>query len=137
MQSRLFVILAGPLMLGGCLYSCGNDVVRVAASPDGMNDAIVFQRDCGATTGFSTQISILSHGRRPSTYGNAFIADDNHGQATAARWGGPWADVMWLSARHLLITYDANAAVGTKNETVAGIRISYRTVAVSEPRFPR
>jgi hypothetical protein len=39
---------------------CGNYIHREYNSPDSTLKAVVFQRDCGATTGFSTQISILA-----------------------------------------------------------------------------
>ena len=38
---------------------CGNDIYSETLSPDGELKAVIFQRDCGATTGFSTQVSIL------------------------------------------------------------------------------
>ena len=38
---------------------CGNEIFQEASSPDNSYKAVVFQRDCGATTGFSTQVSIL------------------------------------------------------------------------------
>jgi hypothetical protein len=42
-------------------------------SPDGRRDAVMFQRDCGATTGFSTQISILDTGGQPAGSGNGSV----------------------------------------------------------------
>jgi len=39
-----------------------------------------FDRNCGATTGSSLQISVLAASKSlPSGAANAFIADDNHG----------------------------------------------------------
>ena len=58
-----------------CSGLCGNDVIEEVVSPNGKTKALVFQRDCGATTGFSTQISILSYqARLPDKPGNVFIA---------------------------------------------------------------
>lgn len=62
-------------------------------SPDGQREAVMFQRDCGATTGYSTQISVLDHGETQVGGGNAFRADDNHGVAAVGEWQGPWADM--------------------------------------------
>ena len=39
---------------------CGNYLHSESYSPNGELKAVTFQRDCGATTGFSTQISILN-----------------------------------------------------------------------------
>ncbi|WP_419536476.1 DUF5412 family protein [Endozoicomonas sp.] len=38
---------------------CGNETFETMLSPDGVRKAVIFQRDCGATTDFSTQISII------------------------------------------------------------------------------
>jgi hypothetical protein len=39
--------------------SCANQIVDIKISPDKNYQAVTFIRDCGATTGFSTQLSIL------------------------------------------------------------------------------
>jgi hypothetical protein len=69
----------------------------------------MFQRDCGTTTGFSTQISIVEAGDQPSGSGNTFRADDDHGAARAGKWGGSWAEMKWLAPDHLLIRYAAKS----------------------------
>jgi hypothetical protein len=56
---------------------CGNTVIREVLSPDHRIKAVVFQRDCGATTGFSTQVSLLSaQATLPNYSGNIFLTDD-------------------------------------------------------------
>lgn len=47
----LFIYFAGGM--------CGNQIYKEYLSPDESLKALVFQRDCVATTSFSTQISIL------------------------------------------------------------------------------
>ena len=73
----------------GCDDLCGNKVLTDVASPDVHNHAVVFERDCGATTGFSTQVSILPAGRAISDGGNVLIVDDDHGRAPNGPGGGP------------------------------------------------
>jgi len=90
--------------LGGCSDACRNTVVDRALSPDGMHAAVLFERDCGATTGFSTQVSVLGRDSRVSN-GNVFIADAGHGAAATGSWGGPWAELKWIAKDHLLIRY--------------------------------
>jgi hypothetical protein len=53
----------------------------------------------------------------PSGVGNAFVADTNHGAASAASWGGPW-----------VIRHDDKARVFTQNERVSGVSIRYEKV---------
>ena len=38
---------------------CGNDIKQEIPSPNGENVAYLFVRSCGATTGFSPQLSVL------------------------------------------------------------------------------
>ena len=78
------------------LAGCGNDLVREVRSPSGKMKAVVFERDCGATTGFSTQVSLLlSNKSLPNESGNLFIADTDHGNAPAGAWGGPIVEPSW------------------------------------------
>lgn len=54
--------------------SCGNVEQQRVSSPDGKRDIVVFERDCGATTDFSTQVSIIRRGGRlPHSAGNTYI----------------------------------------------------------------
>lgn len=39
--------------------SCENSVVKISASPDKKWKLVLFERSCGATTGFSSQILLL------------------------------------------------------------------------------
>ncbi len=100
------------------------------ASPDGKREAVLFQRDCGATTGFSTQISILEVGDTPLGGGNAFRADDDHGAAKAGTWGGSWAEMRWLASDRLLVRYATNSRIFEQDELVSGVSVSYEAVAI-------
>jgi hypothetical protein len=123
--SPLVLVIA---VTAGCSDGCGNTVVSSKEAPDARHSAVLFQHDCGATTGFSTQISVLNAGKRLSGSGNAFTADDKHGAARAAPWGGPWAELVWLSPSRLRVRYDAKARVFHRSETVSGVQISFEPV---------
>jgi hypothetical protein len=88
---------------------------------------MMFQRDCGATTSFSTQVSILESEQLPSGAGNAFRADDDHGAAAAGRWGGPWAELRWLAPDHLLIRYAAKSRIFKQVDSIGDVKISYQS----------
>jgi hypothetical protein len=125
---RALSLLALPLLCGGCSDGCGNTLVSRSPSPDGRHEAVLFQRDCGATTGFSTQISVLDAGSPVARGGNVFIADDDHGAARAGDWGGPWAEVAWLSSDRLRIRYADKSRVFEKRDAVKGVTITYQAV---------
>jgi hypothetical protein len=93
-----------------------------------MLQAVTFERNCGATTDFSTQISVLSSGRSPSGSGNAFRADTNHNEAERESWGGPWASARWLGNERLEISYDAQARTFATEPSVGSVQITYRRV---------
>jgi hypothetical protein len=57
---------------------CKNEIYKEYLSPDKSLKAVVFQRDCGATTDFSTQVSILkSNENLDNESGNIFIIKGN------------------------------------------------------------
>jgi hypothetical protein len=103
------------------------------SSPDDSLDAVVFRRDCGATTGLSTQISLLRKGTSlPNGPGNVFSADTNYGVAPSAKWGGPPVDVKWSAKRTLIVVTDPAARIFRQDSLVAvsaGL-LSQKNVAV-------
>lgn len=117
------------LALTACSDTCANNLVTRVEAPDGRHSAALFQRDCGATSGFSTQISVLSAGEKMAGIGNAFRADDDHGAAVVGAWGGPWAETKWLSNEHLLIRYAGRSRIFEQNNKVSDVKISFEPVA--------
>lgn len=57
----LLVVIAVFSLISGSFLDdmCGNVVYKEYISPDHERKVVVFQRDCGATTGFSTHVSII------------------------------------------------------------------------------
>jgi hypothetical protein len=126
MRLRL-ATLSACLIVAACDDTlCGDTVVQRLPAPDHRREAVLFQRDCGAPTGFSTQISILAPGSAPNGPGEVFVADDDHGAAQTGRWGGPWASMRWLDPAHLEIAYAENARIFHRKVDAAGVRIRYR-----------
>lgn len=118
------------LVLGACDDACSNDVITRLASPDGKREAVMFQRDCGATTGYSTQISIVNVGQAPAGGGNTFRADDDHGAASLGDWGGSWAEMKWLASDRLLVRHADKSRIFEQDDKVAGVSVSYESVAM-------
>lgn len=86
----------------------------------------MFMRECGATTDFTTQVSIDPWFWQWT--GNAFVADAYNG-GTRGTWGGPWADMKWTGPNDLLVTYDKRARIFDQNKVVGSVRVTYRPVA--------
>ncbi len=105
---------------------CANEALVEVASPDAKHKAVVFQRDCGATTGFSTQVTVLPAGASlQNEPGNVFVADTNHGAAPSGRGGGPEVAVQWLTDSALHIAHHSSARVFKAERRVGDVRIDY------------
>jgi hypothetical protein len=107
---------------------CGNTLVAETYSPDGGQKAVTFRRDCGATTGYSTQVSLLPATKQlPGESGNLFIADTDRGQAPSAPGGGPVVHLQWLADDHLLLLHHPAVRVFRAELSHSGVQIEYRT----------
>src|SRR5438445_2992506 len=73
---RLSVLALATLVAAcGSRGLCANTVERRLPSPNGSHEVVVFIRDCGATTDYSSQVALLSRGASPRDLpGNVFIA---------------------------------------------------------------
>ena len=123
----MLVIIYCCLLLSACGDVCQNQIISESTSPDHEKSVVLFQRDCGATSAFTTQISILPPGEKPEGTGNVFVADDDHGAAPAGSWGGPWVSVKWLDSNHLQVTYAKGSRVFDQTENVGGVTVSFDT----------
>lgn len=121
----LALLLACLALQGGC-NGCGNDVYAEVPGPENGLKAVVFRRDCGATTGFSTHVALLRmEDRLPAQPGNVFIADDDHGAARTLPQNVLDLEVKWLSKDHLSISYPSKARVFLKKEELSGVSVEY------------
>jgi len=109
-------ILALVISLSGCLGDlCGNEIVSDTPEQAGRVRAIVFVRDCGATTGFSTQVSILDEKQSvPNEPGNTFVAHDRLS-----------VSVRWTAPDRLVVTYPAQAKVFLQENQLKAVKVSY------------
>ena len=103
----------------GCLVSCDfgakNILIKEILSPVGENKVVIFQRDVGATTGFSVQVSVLKSNQdlKNSEKGNIFILD------------GEKAD---FEAGKLLITEKETARAVSFEAGQRAVKMSFRSL---------
>jgi hypothetical protein len=123
------VLLVGYLFYGFYKFSsgmCENEIVSEIPNPDKTLKVVIFQRSCGATTDFSTQISVLPLSKSlPDDDGNIFVADTNHGRARSAAWGGPEAKVHWETSRKLVIEHQIMARVFKAEKQIDEVVVEY------------
>ena len=103
--------------------NCANRPVDTVTSPDASRAAIIFERDCGATTGFSTQISVVRSGHAATSGGNVFIADTNNGAAPSGEGGGPAVRVRWVGVDTLEVRYHPRARLFPPQSRLKGITV--------------
>ena len=113
------LVLAGLYFAGGYLLDkyfgdlCGNEIIQKVHSPNGDKTAYIFQRDCGASTGTSFQLSLIdSDDELPNQSGNAFVSDNP-------------IQVKWLTNNKLRVTYKKSSETFEMDKRVDGIRIEY------------
>ena len=92
---------------------CGNDIKQRIPSPNGENIAYIFDRSCGATTGFSPQLSILYKGDElENESGNTFRSEKD-------------LSIEWLDEKNLKVIYDISSETYEMKKKVNGITIEY------------
>ncbi|HYW06759.1 MAG TPA: hypothetical protein VE913_07375 [Longimicrobium sp.] len=105
---------------------CANTELATAVAPGGSHRAVVFQRDCGATSGFSTQVSVLPLGAAlPNDGGNVFVADAADDRVPAGLGGGPAVGLVWRDERTLVIRHHRLARVFRSEPRAGGIQVRY------------
>lgn len=72
----------------GCSFPCEDTVNTEVESPDGQHIVTIFERDCGATTDFSTIVSLRPRGSSfDGDTGRIFVAKGR--PRIRATWVGP------------------------------------------------
>lgn len=102
---------------------CSNEIYSELLAPNNEQKAVIFQRDCGATTGFSTQISIIkSDSPLANEKGNVFIIR-GHPRDVAPIL--EWPDESTLKIDYQLTgdEYLANTKIGWFNKTSIKYRL--------------
>jgi hypothetical protein len=109
---------------------CKNAVQSTVLSPNGTQAAIVFERNCGATTGFSAQVSVVpASNRKLDGGGNALVADTDRGAAPSASYGGPEIRLKWLSESSLSIEHHSKVRLFKSESKVGSVVITYAKFA--------
>jgi hypothetical protein len=117
-------LVALSVWLVACADPCENRVLSEWTAPSGNTRAIVFERSCGATTDFSTHVSVVhALGPSPKAGGNVFAADSDHAAAKDMT-----VSVRWVTQDQLIIRYPSRARVFKKEAQVNGVAVAYETM---------
>jgi hypothetical protein len=97
---------------------CGKEQYITLLSPDKAHKAVVFQRDCGATTGFTTQVSVLDADQElENEGGNVLVSSGKPSELPLS--------LIWIDSTKLLVKGASEINPSTKNHNVPGVEIKY------------
>ncbi|SHG37908.1 hypothetical protein SAMN05428948_0163 [Massilia sp. CF038] len=119
MKSKLAVFLLPTIFvaLSACdlAGTCGNEISQTVISPSGKLKAVVFTRNCGATTRFSTQVSIIpAREALPGERGNTLILDEMVP-----------LNIVWQSNSELYVNGIGAAKPFMQASSIEGVSIRY------------
>jgi len=123
---RLTFLLIAAFCIGCTNDLCSNQVIIEKVNNSKTQKLIHFDRDCGATTGNSNQISIISiDGNLDNNKGNIFIAGSGSGSNLEVD-----REVIaeWLNDTAISIKYDTTLTVFKKIDKLGKIKIVYESL---------
>lgn len=110
-----FALMTSALLIGCEGDMCGNEISQSITSPAGSYIAYVFSRNCGATTGFNTQVSVLpSTAKAPLDSGNLYI----NSQKIPAQ-------LQWQSDKVLKVSGVISSSTIKQKTTAEGVNVIY------------
>lgn len=112
---QLALIFLSSAALTGCGATCGNEISQTINAPSDHVRAVVFNRDCGATTGFNTQVSIVS-------VADALSNDEGN---TLILVGTVSLQIRWQSDSVLQLDGLGSAKVFKQEKLVGGVAVIY------------
>jgi hypothetical protein len=105
---------------------CDNEVLMVKQSTQGTMKAVIFSRNCGATTDDNIQVSLLDKDETlRNESGNLFIANTGKGNSQVAAHGGPVIDIEWINDKNIQITYDLNTRIFKSEIELKSVNVVY------------
>ncbi len=115
------------IILVGCAAGdtgCVNRELERQPSTDGAREAVLFVRECGATTAPALNVSVLDRGKvLPDEAGNVLVLNDPAAMAVTR------GDVVaiWKTARELHLVYDQGRGVSRTLTSYDGIALIHTT----------
>ncbi len=125
MKSGALALLTS-IAFSGCHDPCGNHAFSEFSSPSGKWKVVLFGRSCGATTGFTTQVSLLpADAGPPSGPGNLLSIDDDHGRVPLGRDNRVEVRVKFIGDSELSLAYPAMARAFREVNLLDGVAVRY------------
>lgn len=123
-------LLVLPLLGGGCAPRCINNVLEEVPDPSGSRVAVLYTRECGATTGPSTNVGVTTRGVGvPPGVGNVLVMKDPISAAESSRT----TRLRWHSTDTLEISLVTGRAIQSRVGLINGTTVIYSIHGDSAP----
>lgn len=120
------VVVFVPSLLIGLLFSnmCGTSRITEVPSPDGRHKLVVYNFDCGATTDFSLDVSLLRADQELPKYKPSTLLYHRYHQCPTPAGPERNFEVKWEDSRHVTVLVGGlDTAAKTKHQD--GVEISF------------
>ncbi|MES2455773.1 MAG: hypothetical protein V4594_09545 [Bacteroidota bacterium] len=125
------ILLATLMCLVGCTSDlCSNQVIKEKINSSKNYKLIYFDRDCGATTGNSNQLSVIPIDEElDDNHGNIFISESNSGSNSEID-----REIVfeWLNDSSISVKYAKDLKIFKKENKVGPINIVYENIEVPQ-----
>ena len=105
--------------------TCVDNVQSEWLSPSGKLKAIVYVRDCGATTGFSTKIAIVRPSATTPPYSDGIVFSADNASFDPAR---PVVKPDWVAENHLKLRYACDVELNQLTNFVENVHVQFEAV---------
>ena len=110
--------------------ACENTTITEVISPDARLKVVIFERDCGATTAPSTQVSVIAASKTLSNeIGNVFISNSNRREPQTNPNHNSTVRAIWRSKDELSLTYHAALRVFKAENQIGSVKVIYEKIA--------
>lgn len=127
-MKKLLYLFRITILTEGCFDGLGGGGTSIALkrfpSPDGSTDAILFERQGGATTSNTLRVSLLTSADSldKTDLGNTFVVDSNHGEGVLSE---NTVRLKWKSNDTLEISYSKNLRHFAQENKVGKVTVLY------------
>lgn len=108
------LIVSSSFVLSGCERLCSNEKLSEVPSPSKGYLAVIFKRDCGATTAYSYHLSIIKKGEK--------IKENDTGNIVSGR---SEMEIKWINNMELQVTLDNKQETIKTEKQINNINIFY------------
>lgn len=129
-RTAMWLLCLSALFTSSCETPCEYEVLSSLPSPDKTKKAVLFSRNCGATTGYNLRVTVAINNSRFDSTGNVLVAEP-----WAKSWDplpGSLIRMKWAGTNTLQISASTVMRFHKRKEKIDDTLITYMKLA--EPK---